>query len=69
MSTVSSWFGGGNGEQKYDSMELENRGESTEVVEEEQTPVQLPDLTDEEVDRLKIEKAKTARRSQVRMRI
>lgn len=69
MSAVGSWFGGGSGDQKYNSMELESRGESPEKEEEEQIPVQLPDLTDEEVDRLKVEKAKTARRSQVRMRV
>jgi hypothetical protein len=65
MASITSWFSGASKDPKDASVELENRGEEPEVVVDEQSTQLLPDLTDEELERLKIEKAKKARRTQL----
>lgn len=67
---MSSWFGSSSqAEKNADDIELDNRGENSLIDEQEEEMAQaeklLPDMTDEEIEAMKVEKAKKARRQQV----
>jgi len=65
MSAITNWFSAGSDAQKHDVVELETRGEGEHDVANEHEQKLLPDMTDEEIDRMKLEKAKAVKRQQV----
>lgn len=67
---MSSWFGGPSKADPADAVEMESRGGQEEGeeqhIDESAAQKLLPDMTEEEIDAMKVEKAKNARRQQVR---
>lgn len=65
---MASWFGSTSKADPADAVEMESRGEASSVDEgvlDESAQKLLPDMTEEEIELMKVEKAKNARRQQV----
>ena len=65
MSAIVNWFSAPSEDAQPDAVELETHGEAANDPHLEQQAKLLPDMTDEEIERMKLEKAKVVKRQQV----